>query len=211
MQCVSGYITHLRLVCYTGGMSRPTRIDTAAETRRAVLTAANSLFLHNGFARTTVDAIAREAGYTRGAFYAHFTSKDDVLLSVVTSMADQATPIILKRVEACITPDQVLRAVADWAAERSQSQDIALLMLEATRIAGPGLDALPSLFAERWAVVGDVIARFFPDRDPSISTDEIVAIVVGLTYGPVGSGLTGHDAGRLVAVALKALMSRQVD
>lgn len=192
-------------------MNRPTRIDTAAETRRAVLNAATSLFSQNGFARTTVDAIAREAGYTRGAFYAHFTSKDDVLLTVVTAMADQATPIILKRVEACTTPDQVLRAVAGWAAERSRSQDIALLMLEATRISGPGLDALPSLFAERWTIVGDAIARFFPDRDPSISTDEIVAIVVGLTYGPVGSGLTGHDAGRLVAVALKALMSRQFD
>lgn len=192
-------------------MNRPTRIDTAAETRRAVLNAAASLFSQNGFARTTVDAIAREAGYTRGAFYAHFTSKDDVLLNVVTAMADQATPIILKRVEACTTPDQVLRAVAGWAAERSRSQDIALLMLEATRISGPGLDALPSLFAERWTIVGGAIARFFPDRDPSISTDEIVAIVVGLTYGPVGSGLTGHDAGRLVAVALKALMSRQFD
>ena len=30
-------------------------------------------------------------------------------------------------------------------------------------------------------------------------------------YGPVGSGLTGHDAGWLGSVALKALMSRQVD
>ena len=191
-------------------MTRPTRTDTAAETRRAVLAAATKLFSQNGFARTTVDAIARDAGYTRGAFYAHFASKDDVLLAVVTAMADQATPIILKRVEACTTPDQALCVVAEWAAERSQSQDIALLMLEAARVTGPGLDALPSLFAERWTVVGDAIARFFPDRDPSISTDEIVAIVVGLTYGPVGSGLTGHDAGRLVAVALKALMSRQI-
>ena len=187
-------------------MTRPTRTETAAATRTALLAAANALFLKEGFAHTTINAIVREAGFTRGAFYAHFTSKDDVLVCLVTALADEATPRLLKIIAACTTGDQVIAAVSEWVAERSKSQDVALLILEAARISGPATGDLPALFAARWVEVGEAITAFFPDHDETLRPDEIVAIVVGLTYGPVGSGLTGHDAGRLASVALRAVL-----
>jgi hypothetical protein len=55
----------------------------------------------------------------------------------------------------------------------------------------------------------DALTGFFPDRDPSVPGEEVIAVVVGLTYGPVGSGITGHHAGRLVAVTLDALLQGQ--
>ncbi len=39
----------------------------------------------NGFAATGVDALMHAAGMTSGAFYSHFASKSDLLLSIVTS------------------------------------------------------------------------------------------------------------------------------
>ncbi|MDR6789160.1 AcrR family transcriptional regulator [Sphingomonas sp. BE138] len=187
-------------------MNRPTRVESAAATRSALLAAATALFMKDGFARTTINAIVREAGFTRGAFYAHFTSKDEVLVSIVAGLADEATPRLLKLIAACTTGDQVIDAISRWVAERSQSQDVALLILEAARVGELANNGLPALFTARWTIVGEAIAKFFPDRDLNLRPDEIVAIVVGLTYGPVGSGLTGHDAGRLVSVALRAVL-----
>ena len=48
------------------------------ETRQKLLNAALSVFAHHGFDRATVDEIVREAGFSKGAFYVHFESKEDL-------------------------------------------------------------------------------------------------------------------------------------
>jgi AcrR family transcriptional regulator len=48
-----------------------------------VLDAALALFVQQGFARTTVDQIARRAGISKGALYLYFPSKKAVLESLV--------------------------------------------------------------------------------------------------------------------------------
>jgi len=59
------------------------------ETRRdQVLDAAVRLFHSEGFAETTVEAIAVEAGLTPSGFYRHFTSKADVLLAACLLASD---------------------------------------------------------------------------------------------------------------------------
>jgi AcrR family transcriptional regulator len=47
-------------------------------TRQRLLEAALSVFAKNGFERATVDEIVREAGFSKGAFYVHFETKDDL-------------------------------------------------------------------------------------------------------------------------------------
>jgi TetR/AcrR family acrAB operon transcriptional repressor len=54
----------------------------AAETRCAVLTAAEKLFFEKGVANSTLDEIASAAGVTRGAVYWHFDSKSDLFLQL---------------------------------------------------------------------------------------------------------------------------------
>jgi AcrR family transcriptional regulator len=48
-------------------------------TRRAILDSALSLFEANGFHATSVQAVADEADVTKGAFYHHFDSKDELV------------------------------------------------------------------------------------------------------------------------------------
>ncbi|WP_327004621.1 TetR/AcrR family transcriptional regulator [Dactylosporangium sp. NBC_01737] len=48
-------------------------------TRRSLVTSALSLFEKRGFDRTSVQEIADQAQLTKGAFYHHFESKDDLL------------------------------------------------------------------------------------------------------------------------------------
>lgn len=47
-------------------------------TRQRLLEAALSVFAQRGYERATVDAIVQEAGFSKGAFYVHFESKEDL-------------------------------------------------------------------------------------------------------------------------------------
>jgi AcrR family transcriptional regulator len=52
-------------------------------TRAALLEAAARVYARNGFAGATLDEVAAEAGYTKGAVYAHFGSKENLLLALL--------------------------------------------------------------------------------------------------------------------------------
>lgn len=70
----------------TSGMSTTKRLprqERRAQTRAELVAAARRAFLREGFHAASLDAIAEEAGYTKGAFYSNFASKDDVLVSVL--------------------------------------------------------------------------------------------------------------------------------
>ncbi|MGF2952208.1 TetR family transcriptional regulator, partial [Mycobacterium sp. THU-M116] len=54
--------------------SRPKR----SEVRARILDAAASTFARCGFAGASIDAIADAAGFTKGAVYSNFGSKDDL-------------------------------------------------------------------------------------------------------------------------------------
>ena len=66
--------------------SRPkrlTRDEQQQRTRTALVDAAGKVFIERGFTGASVEAIAAEAGYTRGAFYANFTSKEELFVEVL--------------------------------------------------------------------------------------------------------------------------------
>jgi len=52
------------------------------ETRDALLDAAYACFCEHGYAKASLDAITARAGFTKGALYAHFASKDELFLAV---------------------------------------------------------------------------------------------------------------------------------
>ena len=48
------------------------------------------LFLRDGYARTSVDAIAAEAGVSKRTIYNHYGDKESLFLSVVSGKYDSA-------------------------------------------------------------------------------------------------------------------------
>lgn len=57
--------------------------EDAMLTRQSILDAAFKCFFENGFNKTTLDMIAREASVTRGAVYWHFKDKSEIYREVV--------------------------------------------------------------------------------------------------------------------------------
>jgi AcrR family transcriptional regulator len=62
---------------------RLTRQEKQAETRRRLLDAAERVFLRRGLQGSSVEEIAAEAGFTRGAFYSNFKSKDELFVELL--------------------------------------------------------------------------------------------------------------------------------
>ena len=59
-----------------------TRAEQQQQTREAVIAAADALFVERGFHASSVGHIAAAAGYTKGAVYSNFASKEDVFFAV---------------------------------------------------------------------------------------------------------------------------------
>ncbi|MDT5079204.1 MAG: hypothetical protein QOJ80_3841 [Mycobacterium sp.] len=63
-------------------VERWTRERRLEHTRALLLDAAEEVFAEKGFTAATLDDIAHSAGYTKGAIYKHFSTKEDLFLAV---------------------------------------------------------------------------------------------------------------------------------
>jgi AcrR family transcriptional regulator len=66
----------------------PTRAERQAQTRSELVDAAERLFTAQGFHATSIDAVAAEAGFTKGAVYSNFASKEDLFFAVYERRVD---------------------------------------------------------------------------------------------------------------------------
>ena len=92
------------------------------ETRRRMLEAAGRGFRANGFSGIGVDGIAKAAGATSGAFYAHFGSKDDAFAAALDRGLDQVIEAFaeFQRVDRVNWVD----ALADYYLSRTHRDDL---------------------------------------------------------------------------------------
>jgi AcrR family transcriptional regulator len=65
------------------GTARKSRAESQAETRRALLEAAAEVFIERGLQGASVERIAAAAGFSRGAFYSNFSSKEELFAEVL--------------------------------------------------------------------------------------------------------------------------------
>src|ERR1700735_3321772 len=62
---------------------RLTRQESRLETRTKLLESAAQLFAKGGYEGASVDLIAETAGYSKGAFYSNFESKEAIFLALL--------------------------------------------------------------------------------------------------------------------------------
>ena len=96
---------------------RRTQADRSATTREALVTAARRLFAAQGFAEVPTDAIAAEAGVTRGALYHQFADKVALFDAVVDAVEADIAARIAEEAAAAGVSDPVegmRQAVRVW-------------------------------------------------------------------------------------------------
>jgi AcrR family transcriptional regulator len=101
----------------------PTREERKAQTRADLVAAADRLFTGNGFHATSLDAIADEAGYTKGAVYSNFATKEDLFFAVYEQRAERGITETTREVAAAGGGGRGLDAVTLAMARRRGHDD----------------------------------------------------------------------------------------
>ena len=154
------------------------------ETRRRIYRAALEVFRRDTVAGCRIDDIAAKAEVSRGAFYFHFPTKDDVLIELLREgerpVADAISELPLET-----SLEQVLEAIGlslarFWENERTLLPDVAVVALKLTavvidRSAEPVREALAKRFllaAERGELSGVLPPEVLPEDPPAAHSCE---------------------------------------
>ncbi len=76
------------------------------QTREYLLAAAAEVFAERGFHGATLDEVAAVAGYTKGAVYSNFKSKDDLFVALLESRYESGMRSIREQLDAAAEPHQ---------------------------------------------------------------------------------------------------------
>ncbi|MET0362783.1 MAG: TetR/AcrR family transcriptional regulator [Sphingobium sp.] len=67
-------------------------IRNRGNTRAQLVRAGRTLFFRGELQSVSIDRVARDAGFTRAAFYLHFSSKDDLIAAIMLAESDKPIP-----------------------------------------------------------------------------------------------------------------------
>lgn len=80
--------------------------------RQAILDAAKTLFLSNGYASTSMDAVAVEAGVSKLTVYSHFTDKETLFSAAVIAKCEEQLPVMYFELPPGLPVETVLLNIA---------------------------------------------------------------------------------------------------
>jgi AcrR family transcriptional regulator len=101
----------------------PTRAERQAHTRTQLVDAAERLFTAQGFHATSLDAVAAEAGFTKGAVYSNFASKEDLFFAVYERRVDARVAEVERIIEEAPTPREGIERIIPGTRHRPETDD----------------------------------------------------------------------------------------
>ncbi|MFI1911529.1 TetR/AcrR family transcriptional regulator [Nocardia sp. NPDC020380] len=125
-------------------MSRP---QSQAQTRARLIESAATLYLRDGYAATSNNQVAEAAGYSRGAVYSNFASKEDLALAVLDKHTAEEFEAV-RHIMATGTVAERITALRTWMAATIQDPQWALFKAELA-FAARHSRTLPAQLAER--------------------------------------------------------------
>ena len=85
---------------------RLTREESRALTRAKLLASAREVMARDGYEGASIDRIAEEAGFSKGAFYSNFSSKEEIFLELLETHSLQDVDEIAEALEGVDDPTQ---------------------------------------------------------------------------------------------------------
>lgn len=99
----------------TASQTARSRAARQAETRRRLIDVARRMFLDDGYAATSLDKVAVEAGYSKGAVYSNFSGKEELCLAVLDSLHERQVEGVVSAFSGEGDLDARIDAFAQWA------------------------------------------------------------------------------------------------
>ncbi len=198
--------------------ARNTRAQQLAARREQFLAAAERMFLKDGFAKTSVNAIVREAGGSLATLYAEFGTKESLFESVLSQRAARFFPDARPRpVSGQCDAETELKRLATHMLRRMLSEDALavyrICVYEAPRF--PGLQkavleaGIPSLLQGTARHIIDLAAAHsLHIDDPDLAASQFVALVQGqlVLKAACGAHIEPRTRDQQVATAVRAFL-----
>jgi AcrR family transcriptional regulator len=110
--------------------ARSRQTERTRATRRKLLDAAKRIFAQDGFEAARLEDIAAGAGYTRGAFYANFKSKEDIFFALFEEWVRERIETFTSAVRRHSDPAEKLAALRTHYAEQATDRRLVLISME---------------------------------------------------------------------------------
>jgi AcrR family transcriptional regulator len=184
-------------------VARLTRAERKAQTREALLDAGHAVFLRDGFHGASLDRVAAEAGFTKGAVYAHFTAKADLFLAILERRVDRR--VLAQETagaDARSYEELVEQAAQQWGAVMREDRAWSLLLLEFWTYAARDPELRERVAAQHRRTHDSIAAVLGALRDRTATTlaaddDALATIIMALGNGLNLDGLLFSDAPRV--------------
>jgi AcrR family transcriptional regulator len=168
---------------------RLTRKERQEHTRRCLLDAAGRVFARRGLAQASVDEVAADAGFTKGAVYANFGSKDELFLE----MLDAMFALRLEEMDRALSTDEPPEAQArvaarDFIDHLAMDPEWGRLFFEAGLQASRD-EAFRVKLVSRYAAMRERMAEVLRRRaeaggfDPGVPFDQLATMVFAMANG----------------------------
>jgi AcrR family transcriptional regulator len=172
------------------GRTRAARAQGRAA-RDELLSAALRVFADRGYREASMDAVAAEAGYSKGALYWHFSSKEELLLTLLDERIDKPMRERFALL-ASAPPERDMTVEASEGFGKQLGQERAALLLEreywSLAIRDPELRAR---YAARQQELRDELATALEARARHLGTPDL--------------GISGQDLARIVMAIISGL------
>jgi AcrR family transcriptional regulator len=159
-------------------------------TRSRFLHAAEKIFARDGFEAAKLEEIAADAGYTRGAFYANFDTKEDLFLALLEREITSRITNLRQHVANYHSPSDKLSALRDFWMDMCLDRRWSLLALEFKLFAVRHPEVKTRLIAMHRRLVSSGVEMLQQIMDGLRRTLPASAHAVGIAFFVLSSGLT---------------------
>jgi AcrR family transcriptional regulator len=187
------------------------------KTRKALLTAAASLIAKNGYAGASVRDIASHAGFTQGAFYSNFESKDDLTLEVMRALFHETFDSAAAILEAQPgDPDTLITNLKNWLETLTFGEEKSLLEIELNQHARRDAAFAKRYFAlarEHEAKVSELLQKIVETGNarPNVPVAMVAQGLFALARGLMLTSRPDRDEapGRVINYFLEAVLEKR--
>jgi AcrR family transcriptional regulator len=167
---------------------RLSREDSREQTTQRLLDAAQKLIARKGLDAASVENIAAAAGYSRGAFYSNFSSKDDLFIELLRRDHQKATAELNALRSSELPIDEVQRRARDIYGQMFRDNESFMNWTEARMLAARDArfrTKLETLMAEKRVQIAAFI-QYFHDRigaSPTLPPEKMAMGFMSLAEG----------------------------
>jgi AcrR family transcriptional regulator len=164
------------------------RQDRAWRSRATIIERAADAFARDGYVATSLNSIMRQTGLTKGAFYFHFASKDELALAVFRTkqaeLADRLRQVAAAQPDALLAVQALLLTRAEMLTNDPSLGCFLRLASELGTRFGPDSEFAAS-YEVPLSVISDLVRRgqeegvFCASLDPRAAGEALVAVMLG--------------------------------